>query len=676
MQLMVCRADARHPPGGRGGWRPYWRLAEADVSSLQEQWRRWRRRRRAKRLGVDRLRRRGDRLRGAGRHYDAGVLYAAAVDILPDPRLRIQAGHMFKEAGDLAAAEEQYLAAAADLPDDADLALQLGHFCKVAGRYGEAIGWYRRAAGAKPGWAEPLRELDRLGALGEEQAPDALAIDRRALTFSEPLDMVVLRHVGGPPRPDEPRGITALRGVESIRGICVSAAPLAHAELLVDGVRVASAPLVAAEEVPGGARKHVFNIWHDFTAVERGMHRLDVRLVGRGGEERKGRRDAYVGAPLHEAEHPDSDAVVDPPADPGRALDDWLRTRPSMVRAARAGLLDRPIGCIVVVRADQLGDMVVSVPALRRLRALAPTARIVGLVTAANADLARSLALFDAVETMSWDATAPSGRRWITATEQARVAGVLQSYHPDVALDLSVSGASRPLLALTGALCTVGFEDDAWPWLTVGVAGHSHDVRTRHEIAPHAARLLALVERFGTLLDSGSAIVPPVEGERLAAFGVRRGGYAVLHTGGRYGFSRWPGYPALGDRLLRETSLDLVVFGEGNGFVADPRVRVIDRQLPFADFDALLGHAAVFVGNDSGPKHLASLRGTPVVSVHSARADWREWGQTQTGVIVSRRLPCAGCGIHGDQENECGRDFACIVDIGVDEVFAEVSSLL
>ena len=663
--------------------------AEADVSTLWRKWRRWRTRRRAQRAGVDRLRQRGDRLRGAGRHYDAGVLYAAAVDILPDPRLRIQAGHMFKEAGDFAAAEEHYLAAVTALPGDADLAMQLGHFCKVAGRFGDSIGWYRRAAELQPGWAEPLRELDRLGALTDDGAPDgrgdgagALALDRRPTVFSEPLDAVVLRRFGGTPLWNEPKGVTALRGVEAIRGICVSAAALSHAELWVDGVHVTDAPLSAVQDMPGNARKHVFNIWYDFTDAEPGMHRIDVRVVGKGGKERQTWRDAFVGSPLREAAYPDSDAVVDGPDRAGVSLDGWLRGRPSMTRPARARFLDRPVECILVVRADQLGDMVVSVPALRRLRALAPQARIVGLVTGANADLARSLGLFDAVETMSWDAAAPSGLRWMTAAEQDRVAGVLQSYRPDVAIDLLVSGASRPLLALSGAPCTVGFEDDAWPWLTVGVSGHSHDVRTGHEMAPHAARLLTLVERFGTLLDSGSTVIAPEEEQvaRLAGFGVRQRGYAVLHAGGRIAFSRWPGYGELGERLIREMALDLIVFGDRDslpaGLVADRRVQVIDRELAFADFDALLGHAAVFVGNDSGPKHLASLRGTPVVSVHSSRVDWREWGQTQTGVVISRRLPCAGCSLHADRENECGRDFACIADIGVDEVFAAVSSLL
>jgi hypothetical protein len=39
------------------------------------------------------------------------------------------------------------------------------------------------------------------------------------------------------------------------------------------------------------------------------------------------------------------------------------------------------------------------------------------------------------------------------------------------------------------------------------------------------------------------------------------------------------------------------------------------------------------------------------------RNNWSEWGQENTGNIVSRRVPCGGCSIHHDEE-ECGKNFA------------------
>ncbi len=81
----------------------------------------------------------------------------------------------------------------------------------------------------------------------------------------------------------------------------------------------------------------------------------------------------------------------------------------------------------------------------------------------------------------------------------------------------------------------------------------------------------------------------------------------------------------------------------------------------------------MLVGNDSGPKHLAALRGTNVVTIFTARINWAEWAQEGVGSVVSRRVPCAGCAIfhHGE---ECGKEFACVRDILPEEVFDAVSA--
>jgi ADP-heptose:LPS heptosyltransferase len=109
--------------------------------------------------------------------------------------------------------------------------------------------------------------------------------------------------------------------------------------------------------------------------------------------------------------------------------------------------------------------------------------------------------------------------------------------------------------------------------------------------------------------------------------------------------------------------------------LSSPRFQLIDRRLAFDQFDALLSFCAGFVGNDSGPKHLASLRGANVVSIHLARNNWNEWGQENKGYIVSRRTPCAGCSLHHDPE-ECGKDFACITHIKVEEVYGALARAL
>ena len=97
------------------------------------------------------------------------------------------------------------------------------------------------------------------------------------------------------------------------------------------------------------------------------------------------------------------------------------------------------------------------------------------------------------------------------------------------------------------------------------------------------------------------------------------------------------------------------------------------ERLRFPQLDALVSFCAVFVGNDTGPKHLASVRGAPVVSVHMGAVNWREWGQ-ESGFIVTRRTPCYGCGI--EQIEDCGKGLPCLVNITVEDVFGAVEQAL
>jgi ADP-heptose:LPS heptosyltransferase len=163
----------------------------------------------------------------------------------------------------------------------------------------------------------------------------------------------------------------------------------------------------------------------------------------------------------------------------------------------------------------------------------------------------------------------------------------------------------------------------------------------------------------------------------LAEFGLgRQDTYVVLHTGARLKFSRWPGYGELAKLILARTGHKVVMMADepdyrgtlASGLLNSPRFQLMDRRLSFDQFDALLSFCAGFVGNDSGPKHLASLRGAAVVAIHLGRNNWSEWGQENTGFVISRRVPCAGCSLHHDPE-ECGKDFACITNVKAEEVY-------
>jgi ADP-heptose:LPS heptosyltransferase len=629
-----------------------------------------------------RLARQAVAAREAGQFRQAAELYREALLLTPGhARMRVQYGHMLKEAGELAEAERQYQLARRRLTRDADLALQIGHLYKTAGRSGDAADAYRQALSLKPGWAEAQQELARLGARPDQAAelaedvPAPELLPRPGAVSRTPADGVEVFHLGSRHVLGY-RGARVLRGVQAVRGACISRAPVAAVQILLDGVELMAGPVevAALRDAAPGQGKYVFNLWHDFTDAPRGRARLELRLLDAAGRKVAGRREAVVVLdPVSEADHPSSDAVVDAPAgDLAAAID----ARPSMVRPAERSVLNGPVRSILVQRFDQLGDLVVSMPALRRLREIAGDAKLVGLLGKGNADLGATLGLFDEIITIDVPEDPVERRRVLPAAEQRALRERLHAYRFDVAVDLMDLPVSRAMLKLSGARYLVALNEHDAPWLSASVSTYARDPANDRENSPVSGRLLTLVERVGPLLASPARVVrreglDPALLESFGLSGVRP--YIVMHTGARLAYSHWPHFPALIELLMAGTNADIVVLADDKdklGFapavLQSPRLTVVEGLISFDRFDALLSSCALFIGNDSGPKHLAALRGARVLSLHMARLNWNEWGQEGDGVIISRRVPCAGCGII--ESADCGRGFTCIRGIRPEEV--------
>jgi ADP-heptose:LPS heptosyltransferase/tetratricopeptide (TPR) repeat protein len=636
-----------------------------------------------------------DTARDAREYVRAALLYEKALRFVPeDAAIHIQCGHMFKEAGDLARAELHYLRANKLTPNDPDLALQLGHFHNVAGRPSDAERSYKRAMELDPTWPEPAIQLamlyrtswrNRSGAMDKGLVPELAPLPPES-KFQHQAEEIAVRSLGH--RERTRWGVhNTLRGVDSIRGFCISAAPILALRGTLNGLRFYSGrpgdgyPLKYAK-FDSQKRKYVFNIWHDFSSFDEGLYNLQLEFVDANGGVRVQREQVVIGATIGEDRYPESDQLVSPSTASNESLEEQINSRPSMIRPASRVRLPMLPRTILILRADQLGDMVVSIPAIRRLRELVPKARLVGLVSFANAELANTLHLFDEFIAIDFPDDEWERRRVMPLEEQHKLRRRLEPFKFDVAIDLAESPVSRPLLLLSGAPFLFGFKDDQAPWLSAFYEGWMVDPMNGRQAVPISVKTMGLVEWFGAILSDPSQIIrrnDPFK-DQLMAYGLAAGDrFAVLHTGARLRFSQWPYYDQLAAMILEKTDLKVVMMsdepatrhGRAAELTASGRFHIVDKQVPFDDFDALLSFCTVFVGNDSGPGHLASLRGANVITVFMARHNWNEWGHENKGYIVSRRVPCAGCDIHHDPE-ECGKGYACIMNILPEEVFRTV----
>ena len=666
------------------------------------------------------LRRRADDARDRKQYLVAAELYDQALRAGPpadDVPLLLQCGHMYKEARNLPEAKARYLQALSLAPKDAEVLIQLGHFFKVAGRYADAEYYYQEAWIARPGWTDPEEELhrlrtsaelrlemarlERLGQVGrlEQGEPDELDGRIDPDLFPKTRDEFYINHqeafvftrTGIHQRTKWGVGLT-VRGVDSLRGYIVSAVRYLYIEIFLDGDLIYKSDLIVApqrrEKSNPDIKKWVYNAWIDFSNFPLGQHELVFRTVNVRGDAREGidwrRERIIIAEPTPADRFVESDGVI-PPLDKNSPLSvvEQINARPSIVHHASTHSFPGKIRNVAILRPDQLGDMVISVPALLRLREILPDVRMTGLLGPANAPLAESLGIFDEIIVLDFPDDPHQRQRIMDRKGQEELVRKLAPYKFDVAIELPIAGVSHKLLPLTGAPILIGYGGER---RSLNLNMSTEDPKTGNDMMRHSARTLALVEILALWLDSGAKVVRRKDLSRslLAPYGLAEDeDYIVLHSDARIKFTRWPHYAELAAEIVHKLGKKVVLFAESEALkgtlppdaVKSGQIIYISQALPFDQFDALLSFCSVFVGNDSGPKHLAALRGAQVVSIHSSRIGWSEWGQEQTGVVISRQVPCAGCSVHYDPE-ECGQGVACVTKITVPEVFGEVKKLL
>lgn len=87
----------------------------------------------------------------------------------------------------------------------------------------------------------------------------------------------------------------------------------------------------------------------------------------------------------------------------------------------------------------------------------------------------------------------------------------------------------------------------------------------------------------------------------------------------------------------------------------------------------LISHGLFFLGNDSGPMHMAAAKNIPCVAIFTARDNpgrWYPYGENHT--VFRKWVPCEGCMLRECTEN----NMKCIKSIKEEEVYRACSSLI
>jgi ADP-heptose:LPS heptosyltransferase len=385
----------------------------------------------------------------------------------------------------------------------------------------------------------------------------------------------------------------------------------------------------------------------------------------------------------------ESESFVDPtllrsPTATQKILEDDILNFPSVTYSTLTKDISTQIKRILLLRLDQLGDFVLTLPAVHELKIKNPDVEITILVSPANTDLAKSCGLFDHVFAIPFSFIEKTNIRELSQEAIDAVISSVGNKTYDVAADLSPMPETRKLLSQINSNLKYGFENTDSSMIDYGILVHTKDPINHLSIVNHETYPLLLVDAINRSARPYGFHIPKIDAGAaiLAKLDLASKEYIVVHSGARNLLVRWPLENFVSLALELENIGHKIVFfsDEPLNFEnkkmlsARPRIHVVDLKLSFDEFDTILSNAKLFIGNDSGPKHLSALRAIPVISLHSPRTNWREWGQVDSGYVITSRIPCAGCAIITHEE--CARDLICIKKIRSDEVMSLVHKCL
>ena len=333
---------------------------------------------------------------------------------------------------------------------------------------------------------------------------------------------------------------------------------------------------------------------------------------------------------------------------------------------------------VLLIRFGSIGNALVAVPAIRALRQAWPQAFLSLLADPMTRELFQGCPYLDEVILYDWKGAHRFGHGYFSVVAELRRRRFTHAIHFRRYLRSELLGL------FSGAKERVGFKTRSrWQWLTRPVPyREGESVIEQNLNLVRALGIKAEDRRLEFWPASHSAAV-----DRLfSQLGNGVGPVVVMHPGGSTQRERlWPHYGMLAQRLIEEKQARVIMIGTA------AEAAEVERQaeqvrgpvgralgLPIREAAEVIRRAALFVGTDSGPAHLADAVGTPGVILYAPhrglKAQVRKWKpEGERFIALLPRRDCAECG-----EYPCppARQQECAASIPVAEVLEAAEKLL
>jgi len=349
---------------------------------------------------------------------------------------------------------------------------------------------------------------------------------------------------------------------------------------------------------------------------------------------------------------------------------------------------------ILLIRLRLIGDVVLTTPLIRALRRAYPAARLTYLVEPQAAPVVDANPHLDTV------IVAPllSGlARW---RADAALAVRVRRDRYDVVIDLHGGPRSSWLALATGAPVRIGYTVSGRSWMYTRRVARPRGHRDRHSVRNQWDLIEALLPGAPPPDPASDPVEMPALASAALRLDARLRGHGieatheliVIHVGAGNPFRRWP-ESSFADvaaalsatqpnrRIILTTGPAQTLHAEtvkrlATSLGAAPERLVIMCDLELAELRSLANRAALFIGGDSGPAHIASAGPVPMVVLYGPTTP-AVWGPWRDPALVTEALGIGSLACRPCHQRVCEPgDFRCLRHIGAVEVVAAANRAL
>jgi len=328
---------------------------------------------------------------------------------------------------------------------------------------------------------------------------------------------------------------------------------------------------------------------------------------------------------------------------------------------------------ILIIRLSAIGDVVFASPLIKALRRRYPDAKISWLIEPAAAALLKNNPELD--EVILW----PKGewkqlwreRKFLTLARQLRqFIRRLKSHKFDCAIDLQGLLKSAVWAYFSGAEQRIGLgsKEGSERMMTRVISRQSDNPRIGSEYFGLAQELGLDVAEFE--MD----IALSAEDEAFPGTGIEYQDYAVICPFTTRPQKHWreDRWPVLAENIKAEQNLPVVMLGGPADVEAAARIAAANPQIinmagksSLMQTAALIKHASLLVGVDTGLTHMGIVFNVPTVALFGSTCPYTDTTRANARVLY-HKMGCSPC----RRKPTCNGDFTCMKKIEIAEIMS------